>query len=393
MTVAVSRRLDRNLEESLVKLSSRQEDLSRGLQVAGRAVAQRSPLPITSNVLFEAEAGKLKLTGTNLEIAITTWVDAEIADSGRITLPSRLVTEFVNALPNESVTLEVKAGTQTCHLAAGRFEADIRGMDAEDFPRIPSPEDQPTAHIDARMLREMIDQVAFAAATDDTRPVLTGVQCLFSESELTMAAADSFRMAIRTGSVANAAAGDFSVIIPARTLLELSKILPDAEANVDITVTPNRSQIVFRTDNLLVVSRLLEGTFPNVKQLVPTRFQTTATVSTAEFLKAARVASFFSRDNSNMITLELAPSNSGSGSMTVTGSAAEVGENHGELDAHVEGEAVKVAFNARYVQDALNAIQAPQVGLELTGRKTAAVIRPADTPSHTHVVMPIDIEG
>jgi len=377
-----------------VKLVCGQENLSKSLQIVGRAVAQRSPLPITSNILLETEEGRLKLAATNLEIAITTWVDATVAEEGKVTLPARLLTEFVNALSNENVTLEVKRG-HTCHVHAGRFEADIRGMDAEDFPRIPAGEEKPTAYIDSALLKEMIEQVAFAAAADDTRPVLTGVQCIFSDGELTMAAADSFRLAIRTGDLEVTGDTAFSIIVPARTLTELSKILPEGEEKVALTITPNRSQIVFQARDLHVVSRLIDGAFPNVKQLVPTKFQTSVTVSTADFLKAARVASFFSRDNSNMIMVDLTPGQGGEGEtvgggvMVVTGSAAEVGENHGELDAYVSGDEMHVAFNSRYVADALNAIQSPQVGLELTGPTSAAVIKPLGSDQYTHVVMPI----
>ncbi|HEV3310262.1 MAG TPA: DNA polymerase III subunit beta [Chloroflexota bacterium] len=378
-----------------MKLTCSQENLSKGVQTVARAVAQRSPLPITSNILIETDGGRLKLSATNLEIAITTWIDATVSVEGKITLPARLLTEFVNALPNETVTLEVSKG-HTCHVHAGRYEADIRGMDAQEFPQIPSGDETPTAHIDAPLLKQMIDQVAFAAAADDTRPVLTGVQCLFSDGELTMAAADSFRMAICTGALDVTADAAFSVIIPARTLIELRKILPDGEERVALTVTPNRSQIVFQATDLHVVSRLIEGAFPNVRQLVPTKFQTTATVSTADFLKATRVASFFSRDNSNMITVDVVPgsgSNGSNGGITITGSAAEVGENHGELDAHVEGDEIHIAFNSRYVVDALGAMQSQQVGFDLTGPGSAAVLRPADSDRYTYVVMPIYTAG
>jgi DNA polymerase-3 subunit beta len=375
-----------------------QEDLSKGLGVAGRAVAQRSPLPITTNILLETDDGRLKLSATNLEIAITTWVPATVTSEGKITLPARLLTEFVNALPNETVTLMLKAGSHTVHIHAGRFEADIRGMDADDFPRIPQAEEEPTARINAKLLKEMIEQVVFAAATDDTRPVLTGVQFVFSGDELTMAAADSFRLAIRTDKLDGPAIGDCSVIIPARTLTELSKILPDGDEPVAITVTPNRSQVVFESTNLHVVSRLIEGTFPNVKQLVPTKFQTKVIVNTGELLKATKVASFFSRDNSNMIVMDIVPSKDEdeapsevppAGLLTVTGAAAELGENHSALDAVVQGEKMSIAFNARYIADVLGVVDTEQVELEFTGPTSAAVLRPVDSVQYTHVVMPM----
>lgn len=361
--------------------------------MVGRAVAQRSPLPITSNILLETENGRLKLSATNLEIAITTWTDAIVTEEGKTTLPARLLTEFVNALPNETVSLDVNK-SHSCHVAAGRFEADIRGLDAEDFPRIPSGDEEATAHIDAKLFKEMIEQVAFAAAADDTRPVLTGVQCVFSDGELTMAAADSFRLALRTGPLEVTGDTAFSVIIPARTLTELGKILPEDEEKVALTVTPNRSQIVFQTADLHVVSRLIEGNFPNVKTLIPTNFETTATVSTAEFLKAARVASFFSRDNSNMIAVDVTPGagdNGDGGAVSVIGASAEIGENRGDLDAHVSGEATHISFNARYIVDAVGAVRSQLVGLKFTGVKGAAVIRPTDSEQYTLIVMPIQV--
>lgn len=376
-----------------MKVTSPQELLNKGLQVAGRAVAQRSPLPITTNILVETDGERLKLSATNLEIAITTWVPAIVEQPGKIALPARLLTEFVNALPNAAVTLTVKPDTYSAHIRAGHFDANIRGMDPQDFPPIPSADEPPTAHARAGFLKEMIDQVAFAAATDDTRPVLTGVQCIFSGDELTMAAADSFRLAIRVSSLDAPASGDFSVIVPARTLIELGKVLPDGDESVAITVTPNRNQVVFGVTDLHVVSRLIEGTFPNVRALVPTKFQTKVTVPTAELLKATRVASFFSRDNSNMVVFDITPDEAtgGAGTIAVTGSTAELGDNHSDLQADIQGDKLSVAFNSRYLVDALGVLAAEQVGLELSGPMSALVLRPVDSVQYTHVVMPLQM--
>jgi DNA polymerase-3 subunit beta len=362
--------------------------------VAGRAVAARSPLPITTNVLLAGEDGRLKIAATNLEIAITAWIEATISEEGTITLPAKLLTEFVDTLPGEPIDLTVKQGSHSAHLVAGRYEANIRGMSAEDFPVIPTAEEQPAATVEPELLKEMIEQVAFAAAVDDTRPILTGVLATFSENRLTLAAADSFRLAVRSGELVAPASGDFSVIIPARTLAELARILPDGEEPVEITVTPNRNQVVFRAPDLHVVSRLIEGNFPNYRQIIPTKFATKAVVSTGEFLTATKIASFFSRDNSNVITLEIRPGEqAGMGNMVISGMAAELGEDRGEIDAVVNGGSAKVAFNSRYVSDVLGAVQSSQVGLEITGPNSAAVFRPIDSVDYTHVVMPMHFGG
>jgi DNA polymerase-3 subunit beta len=373
-----------------VKITARQEHLSHGLRVAGRAVAARSPLPITSNVLLASEDGRLKISATNLEIAISTWIDAGVTEEGAITLPSKLLSEFVDSLPGEPIDLTVKHGSHTAHVTCGRYQATIRGMDAGDFPVIPSAEEQAAASIQATLLKEMIEQVAFAAAIDDTRPTLTGVLATFAGNQLTMVATDGFRLAMRSGDLGAPAAGDFGVLIPSRTLTELGKILPDGGDPVEIAVTPNRNQVVFRTTDLLVVSRLIEGTFPNYRQIIPAKFSTKIVVSTGELLKATKIASFFSRDNSNVITLEIQPGGeAGVGNVVVSGAAAELGEDRGEIDAVVNGSGAKISFNSRYVADVLGAVQSAQVGLEVTGVNSACVFKPIDSVEYTHVVMPM----
>ncbi len=377
-----------------MKITARQEQLSQALRVAGRAVAARSPLPITANVLVATEGGRLKISATNLEIAITTWIDATVAIEGGITLPARLLSEFVDTLPAEPVELSVKEGSHSANVRSSRFEATIRGMGADDFPVIPAAGEEAAATVDAKQLKDMLDQVVFAAAMDDTRPVLTGVLATFSGNQITLTATNGFRLATRAGELSSASAGDFSIIIPAKTLNELARILPDGDAPVQIAVTPNRNQVVFRTDELHVVSRLVEGTYPNYRQIIPTKFSTRVVVSTDELMKATKIASFFSRDNSNIITLEVQPGGeAGVGSVVVSGAAAELGEDRGELDAVVNGGETRISFNSRYVSDVLGVLHADQVGLELTGPNSAAVFKPIDAADYTHVVMPMHVPG
>lgn len=377
-----------------MKITATQEHLSHGLRIAGRAVAARSPLPITTNLLIATDGGRLKISATNLEIAISTWIDASVAEEGDITLPAKLLTEFVDTLPSESIDLTVKSGSHTAHLAAGHFEANIRGMDANDFPAIPSAEGEPAATVDPSLFKEMIEQVVFAAASDDTRPALAGVLATFSGDQLTLTATDGFRLAVRIGQLSGAASGDFSVLVPARTLSELAKILPDGEEPVEITVTPNRNQVIFRARDLHVVSRLIEGAFPNVRQIIPNKFATKVVVSTGELLKATKIASFFSRDNSNVITVEVQPGGeAGMGNIVISGAAAELGEDRGEVDAVVNGGGARMSFNSRYVSDALGAVQSTQVGLEISGPHSAAVFKPIDSVDYTHVVMPMHTAG
>lgn len=376
-----------------MKVTAGQEHLSHALRIAGRAVAARSPLPITMNILLASDHGRLKVSATNLDVAISAWIDASIAEEGAITLPARLLTEFVDNLPGGPVDVTVKRGSNSAHITSGRFQANIRGMSADDFPVIPTAAEEPAALIDAGLLKEMIEQVVFATAADDTRPMLTGVLATFSDRLLTLAATDGFRMAIRSGELSQPN-GDFSVIIPGRTMSELGRILPDAESPVEITVTPNRNQVLFRVPDLHVVSRLLEGTYPNFRQIIPTKFATKVVVGTGELLKATKIASFFSRDNSNAITFEIQPGGeAGVGNIVVTGGAAELGDDRGEIDAVVNGGGARVQFNSRYVADVLGVLPSQQVGLEISGPNSAAVFRPIDSVDYTHVVMPMYTGG
>ena len=375
-----------------MKITARQEHLSHALRVAGRAVAARSPLPITTNVLLVTDDGRLRLSATNLDIAISTWIDASIAEDGAITLPSRLLSEFVDTLPGGEVDLTVKGGSHSAHVSSGRFEATIRGMAADDFPVIPTANEEAAVSVPASLLKEMVEQVVFAAAMDDTRPMLTGALATFSGPNISLAATDGFRMAMRSGELDQPATGDFSVIIPGKTLAELAKIVPDGDDLVEVAVTPNRNQVVFRTTDLHVVSRLIEGSYPNLKGLVPSKFATKVVVSRDELLKATKIASFFSRDNSNAITFEIQPGGeAGVGQIVVSGAAAELGEDRGELDAVVNGGGAKVQFNSRYVSDVLGAVDSQQVGLEITGPNSAAVFRPIDSVDYTHIIMPMHV--
>lgn len=377
-----------------MKITARQEQLSHGLRVAGRAVGTRSPLPITANILLATDGRRLRVAATNLEIAITTWIEATVGEEGSVTLPAKLLTEFVDTLPAEPVEIGVKSGSHAARVQAGRFEATIRGMSADDFPAIPASTEETAATVQASLLKEMLEQVVFAAAMDDTRPVLTGVLATFGGDEVTLTATNGFRLATRSGRLDSQAAGDFSVIIPARTLAELSRILPDGDEDVEISVTPNRNQVVFRTEGLHVVSRLVEGQYPNYRQIIPAKFSTRVVVNTGELLKATKIASFFSRDNSNIVTLDVQPGGeAGVGSVAVMGAAAELGEDRGELDAVVNGGAQKVSFNSRYITDVLGVVRSDQVGLELTGPNSAAVFKPIDSAEYTHVVMPMHVPG
>ena len=376
-----------------MRLSCLQENLSKGLSVVGRAVATRSTLPITNNVLLATDQSRLKLAATNLEIAVTCWIGAKVEEEGAITVPARLLTEFISSLPSEQLDINLAPKTRSLQLKCARFEARINGMDAEDFPPIPQLVEGTTTKIEADALRLAITQVVFAAAAEDTRPVLTGVQAEFEHDRLTLAAADGFRLAVHTTSLATPVAEKTEVIIPARALGELNRLVADQEEPVEVTVNPAKSQVLFRLKNTELVSQLIQGTFPNYAQLIPSNYATRAVVSAPEFLRATRTAIIFARDASGIVRLQITPGEEvAPGKMTIAAQAEEVGDDVGEIDAMVEGEAAKIAFNGRYLAEVLGVLHEGQVALEITNPSSPGVIRPLGVDNYIHVVMPMFVQ-
>ncbi len=374
-----------------MKLSCLQENLSKGLGIVSRAVATRSTLPITQNVLIATDQSRLKLAATNLEIAISCWLGAKIEEEGAITIPARLLTEFISSLPNDKI--DIALTQRTLQLKCARFEARINGLDAQDFPPIPQVADGIATKIEIEALRDGINQVTFAAAAEESRPVLTGIQLEFDGDKLAMAAADGFRLAVHNTSLLSPVKNKTAIIVPARALNELGRFLTDQEEPVEITVNQQKSQILFKLKNIEMVSQLIQGAFPNYSQLIPQSYVTRAVVDVAEFLRAIKMASIFARDGSGIVRLVVSPGvELTPGKMNISARAEEVGDNMGEIDALIDGEAAKIAFNAKYLSDVLSVLDQKQVALETTTSSSPGVLRPVGADNYIHVVMPMFVQ-
>lgn len=377
-----------------MKISCLQENLAKGLSIVGRAVASRSTLPVLSNVMLATDNGQLKLSATNLEIGINCWVGAKIEEEGAITVPARLLGEFVNSLPPERIDMHLDESTQTLNLRCARFESNIKGIDAQEFPIVPVASDGEDAiKLEPESLRSMIDQVVFAAATDESRPILTGVLVQFSQDALTMAAADGFRLSVKATKLEQPPAGVSEVIIPARALMELARISGDQEAPIEVIITPARKQILFHLENIDLVSQLIEGKFPDYNQIIPKGYATRSVLETSAFLKAVRVSHLFARDAANIVKLEIVPAGDElmNGRVTLVATSAELGDNVADLDASIEGDPLEIAFNAKYLMDVLSVIDSPQVILETSAASSPGVLRAVGDDLFTHVIMPMHI--
>jgi len=375
-----------------VRVSCLQENLAKGLSIVGRAVATRTSLPVLSNILLATDGPRLKLSATNLEIGINCWIGAKVEEEGAATVPARLLTEFVNSLPPDRIDLELVTRTQTLNMLSGHYRASIKGIDAQEFPLISTLSENHSISLDAQELREAIAQVSFAAATDESRPVLTGVLAQFEEDRLTLAAADGFRLSVRSFQLTESLAEPTKVIIPAKALQELSRISAEAKDPIQMTIPPGRNQVLFHMTNIDLVSQLVEGAFPDYNQIIPQSHVTRTVVDTDALLRATKIAFLFARDAANILRLRVTPGTElAPGELKVVATAAEVGDNQGDIEASIEGDPIEVAFNAKYLIDVLSVIDSPQVILETSSPSSPGIIRPVDSDDFLHVIMPMHI--
>jgi DNA polymerase-3 subunit beta len=376
-----------------MKVSCLQENLAKGLGIVGRAVSPRSTLPVLGNVLVATDGGRLKLSATDLEVGITCWIGAKVEEAGATTVPARTFIDLVSALPPGRVDLELIVRTQTLNIRAARSEANIKGIDAQEFPIVALPdEDAQGIPMEPDVLRSAIEHVAFAAATDESRPILTGVLAQFADQELTLAAADGFRLSVRTVTLPDAVSDPFSIIIPANALTELRRVSADQEESIAIHVTPERNQVIFELSDVVLLSQLIDGNFPDYRQIIPRDRHTRTVLDTAPFLKACKMAQIFARDAANISRIQVEPgSELEPGRVRVSATAAETGEDVSEIDASVEGEAIEIAFNVKYLIEVLSVTGAPQVSLDTTTSSSPGVIRPVGDDDFTHVIMPMHL--
>ena len=368
-----------------------QENLKHGLDIVGRAVATRTTLPITQSVLLTAEDNRLKLSATNLEIAISCFVPGQVDEPGGLAIPARILSEFVGSLPSGNVELTTQGNGTQMQIKAARNEARVSGQNAEDFPPIPAVGDGTVVQVDPEALKKAIGRVVFAAATDESRPVLTGVHAEFDGAELTLAAADGFRLSVHKLPLVTPVAQKTSVVVPSKAFSELHRLIGDQHEPVEVTISASGTQLLFHTQQADMVSQIIQGTFPNYQQLIPKASTSHCVMDVAELLRAVRTASVFARDGSGIVRLQIGNGDA-TGKVVISARAEEVGDNTGEVDATIEGDPGKIAFNSRYLTDVLAELGAGQVTLETSSPSSPGVFRPVGSDDYTHVVMPMFVQ-
>lgn len=375
-----------------MKVSVLQENLSHGLNIVSRAVSPRNTLPVLANVLVASDEGRLRLSATNLELGITCWIGAKILEEGSTTVPARTFTELVATLPSQTVEMSLNVRTQSLSVVCGSSNTDLKCIDSQEFPPMPVPDLTDSIAVNVADLKEIIQQVAFAASSDEARPILTGVLVSVEGEQMTMASADGFRLSVRTARLSSAAARPIQAVIPARALTELARIAGDGDQSVAMILPPGRGQVIFRMKDVELVSQLIEGTFPDYEQIIPRSYQTRSVLSTGAFLKACKQAEIFAREGSHIARLNLASGGDlKPGSIVISGKSEETGYNQTEIDASIEGPNLLIAFNVRFLREVLDVIKTPNVALETTAETAPGVIRPVGEDNFLHVIMPMHL--
>ena len=376
-----------------MKVTLLQENLARGLGIVSRAVSPRSTLPVLANILIATDEGRLRLSATNLEMGITCWVAARIEDEGSTTVPARTFADLVNTLPGDQVALNLDTSTQTLNVRSGTSTNDIKGIDAQEFPPLPVPDMEGAVQLNVVDFREMIHQVAFAASTDEARPVLMGVLVIVEGDQITMAAADGFRLSVRSASLSAPASQPVNIIVPARALSELARIASDGEETISMVVPKGRGQVVFRVKDAELVSQLIDGTFPDYQQIIPRSYKSRTLIATSSLLKACKQAEIFARDGSNVARLDIkaAHGEMEPSEVEISATSEETGKNETIVEATVDGSGVLIAFNVKYLREALEVIRTPNVALETSAANAPGVIKPVGEDDFLHVIMPMHL--
>ena len=374
-----------------MKLTISQQQLAHGLGIVSRAVSPRSTLPVLNNILLATEEGRLRLSATNLELGITSWIGAQITDEGSITLPARIFSDLINTLPAKNVDLSLNTQTQAVNVHCGTSNFDIKGIDAQEFPPLLSPDLSSGVKLNAADFKEMIRQVSFAASTDEARPVLQGVMMELTGNKITLAATDGFRISVRKATLSNPINNPVKVIIPARSLSELARIAIDGSEIVTMVVPEGRGQVIFCLKDSELVSQLIEGNFPDYNAIIPRGFKTRTVLSTSEFLKACKQTEIIARMGNNVIRLNIQPHEDEPGIVEFSSQSEEMGSGEVIKEATIEGPELLIAFNVHFLIELLDIIDTPNLILETNANNTPGMVSPVGDDSFKHIIMPMHL--
>jgi DNA polymerase-3 subunit beta len=370
-----------------MKISLLQENFNLALNNVSRFVSSKNQLPVLNNILLSTDQGRLKLSATNLELSINYWIGAKIDQEGSITIPSKEITEFVSYLPSGKINLDLK--DNLLNLSSEKTQSSFTTTPAVDFPDFPKINPDTLFEIDLDLFVQSINQISFSAAIDDTRPVLTGILCLFENNSLKLVATDGFRLSfkeIKLENSLNLKKESLSFLIPAKSLIEVTKLAKNNK-KIKIGLSTDEHQVIFVLDDIELVSRLIEGDFPDYQKLIPENYSTKVFINKDELFQSVKLASVFARESANIVKINIKNNN-----LELTANAPQVGQNLIKLESKTEGENLEVAFNYKFLIDILSVYKSNEILIELNENLSPVFFHDQSDSSFTHIIMPVRLQ-
>jgi DNA polymerase-3 subunit beta len=361
-----------------MKLQVTQENLTRALGTVARVANSRNPLPILSNVLLKTSNNRLSISATNLDIAITQYIGAKISEEGSITVPARLMQDFVSSLP--SGVIDLKLEDSKLHIKTNQYNSVVNGIVADDFPVMPEITEGKSWNVPGQVLKRGLQQVVFAASNDESRPFLTGVYMHTTDGNLYIAATDSYRLAEKN---LGKNKEEVQLLVPATAMHDLLRILGDADDVV--SVTHDEQQILFHVGEIDLVARLLEGKYPDYRKLIPSQFSVSSHLKKSDFVNITKVSSLFARESAGSVTIN---ADEESGDISIRSIASQLGENTANATAKVTGSG-SITLNSRYLLDGLQALAGDDVMFGFNGKLEATLLKDAKADDYVHIIMPL----
>jgi DNA polymerase-3 subunit beta len=361
-----------------MKLQVTQENLNRALSSVARVANTRGTLPILANVLIKTSNNRLSISATNLNIAITHYIGAKVSEEGEITVPARLMQDFVNSLPAGVIALDLQ--DTKLHVTTDQYKSVVNGVLAEDFPVMPAITKGSQWSVPGNVFKKALQQVVFAASSEETRPVLTAILLQTRDGQLYMASTDSYRLAEKK---LGPNKEDINLLIPASAMQDLLRVLGDTEE--EVRVTHDDQQVLFQVSDVELVTRLVDGKYPDYSKLIPATFETSATLKRADLVNVTKVSSLFARESAGSVTIEVTEDN---GKLSIRSIASQLGENTATAEAKATGSG-SITLNSRYMLDALSAIASDEVFFGFNGKLEPTLLRDAANPDYQHIIMPL----
>jgi len=368
-----------------MKFSCLQENLEKSLQIVSKAVPVKGSLPILTNILLSCEEGRLKLSATNLETAITTYVTCSVQEEGSVTVPAKLIREFVTNL--SPGTINAHSDGHILHLNSNKTKSRFNGVAADEFPELPTfPEKAKPVELDSKEFADAVSFAAFASGTDDSRPMFTGVYLKSDGEFLTVACTDGFRLSEKIIKLGKASE-PFSAIIPAKTLLEVARVFASSTEPLQFILNANENLALFRSEDTTIATRILDGEYPDYKKIIPDEKILSAVFNTGEFIEAVKLTNVFAKEGNNAVKLRFDPE----GIVKVTSLSEESGEHQSELPGEIEGDILEVAFSSKYLLDYLNNIKTERITFCTKGNVSPCIFKSDTHENFLHVIMPMQI--